>query len=167
MNQIHNTLQWFVKAGQMTDPPKRDARQTAFYIGMQLEEFAEKLTCVLQPNTALVQAMSIEATKFKNGEYTEAVAWSLRNKALDLLDGDMDLLWVTLGAAAAQGADVEGAYETVSEANWAKFPNGVVTRDPLSGKVRKPAGWVPPDLTPHLARPAQAPTPTPTQGAKA
>jgi predicted HAD superfamily Cof-like phosphohydrolase len=63
-----------------------------------------------------------------------------------MLDADMDLIWVTLGSARAQGANAGYAYHLVSEANWAKFPNGVVTKD-ANGKVVKPAGWLEPDLT--------------------
>jgi predicted HAD superfamily Cof-like phosphohydrolase len=145
VNQFDNTLKWFVKAGQMPETPEPSARKTAFYIGMQMEELAEKLEAVFGKNNPASGMLDYEGDRFKRGEYDGAVKIALHSKPKDLLDADMDILWVTLGAARAQGADVDGAYDKVLKANWDKFPGGVVTKD-ANGKVVKPEGWTAPDL---------------------
>jgi len=147
MSEITMTQQWFVKAGQMPEVPTLDFRQAAFYIGMQTEELAEKLEVVLGGTSELTAALQAEASRFKRGEHDLSLESIMdQETATQLLDADMDLIWVSIGAAAAQGADPVAAYRAVSKANWAKFPNGVVTRDPVTGKVVKPEGWQSPDL---------------------
>lgn len=148
-SEIAKTHDWFVTAGQMPATPAPDVRQVAFYIGMQLEEMAEKLEALGMAR--LASGLSAHADLFKRGANDDAVRGALlAGKAEALLDADMDLLWVTIGAAYAQGADAQGAYAEVAEANWAKFPNGVVTRHPETGKVLKPEGWQAPNLTQYL-----------------
>ncbi len=67
----------------------------------------------------------------------------------------VDLLYVTYGAAVALGVDVEGAFDLVHAANLGKL-GGERRAD---GKVLKPAGWQPADITgwlvAHPATPAQ------------
>lgn len=161
MSDIQRTRDWFTHSGQMqpafTQQP--DARQSAFYLGMQLEELAEKLA-VLQKHSQLTdktgpvadaaQAMSLLGTALKQGAYDAEVEAALKFDAEAMLDGDLDLLWVSIGAAAAQAADVLGAYDEVQRANWDKFPGGVVNRDLATGKVIKPEGWRGPDLQPFI-----------------
>lgn len=149
-NLIIGTENWFVHAGQMPSKPAPNARQTAFYIGMQMEELAEKLEAVFGKDDRMSDYMAHVGQAFKEGRYDDQVMLSLARRPKDLLDADMDLLWVTIGGARAQGANVSEAYEAVADANWAKFPGGVVTRHPETGKVMKPEGWEPPDLTPFI-----------------
>lgn len=151
MSEITRTTDWFVTAGQMPEQPKPDVRQVGFYIGMQLEEVAEKLAAVLGHASDHVKRFHHLGTAFKNGLWDDKVEDALRDPkyAEELLDADMDLLWVTIGAARAQGADVAGAYEAVGDANWAKFKDGV-NRDPKTGKVLKPKGWQEPNLKPFM-----------------
>lgn len=144
---IQSTVKWFVTAGQMPEQPEPSARQSAFYLGMQLEELAEKLEAVFSGPTSSSESLQRLGKSFKNGYLDTAMERALALNAKDLLDADMDLLWVSIGAARAQGADPELAYDLVSAANWNKFHNGVVLKDPGSGKIRKPDGWQPPDLT--------------------
>lgn len=148
---IPNTHAWFVKAGQMPKTPAPDVRQSAFYTGMQAEELAEKLAAIL-PGHPVVNDLEALGLCLKDGTYDDAVRAALRTPAVAelMLDGDMDLIWVSIGAAYAGGADCAGAYAAVLDANWAKFPGGVVNRDPATGKVLKPEGWKAPDLTEFL-----------------
>lgn len=143
---ILSTLAWFATAGQF-DGKSLDVRQAAFYTGMQIEELGEKLAAFLGASHSLLHRLGELADEFKRGDHDTAVEFAMRTQAAEVLDGDIDLVWVSIGAAGAQGADVRGAYRAVSAANWAKFPGGVVTRHPGTGKVIKPAGWTPPDLT--------------------
>lgn len=142
-------LAWFADAGQQPEVPTPNARQVAFYIGTQIEELSEKLTCVFG---APVAGWNDLAKAFKAGEYDEFVAGTLEEDPKELLDADIDLLWVSLGAARAQGADVLGAWGEVSRANQEKrWPeDGTFHLDPAPSKVIKPEDWRAPDLTPFV-----------------
>lgn len=145
------TCQWFVTAGQQPASPTPSPAQVAFYIGMQLEELAEKLEALYGSSSMMSRDMHAVGAHFKSGGSDSLVVEALANGAAkELLDADMDLVWVTLGAARAQGADVSGAYNAVDEANWAKFTNGVANIHPVTRKVLKPEGWKAPDLAPFI-----------------
>lgn len=148
---IGRTSDWFVAAGQMPIIPEPSTRQTAFYAGMQCEELAEKLEATLGLNVPAVEGLVHLADQLKDGRLDNLVQKAFdMGRAQDLLDADIDLIWVTVGGARAQGADVPLAYNLVADANWAKFPGGVATRDPVTGKITKPAGWTPPNLQPAV-----------------
>lgn len=103
----------------------------------------------------------------KAGEFDKAV--ELADRA-DMLDADIDLAWVTIGSALSQGADVEGAAGEVARANLAKLVecancfgmmapaddcqtcngSGLVAIKDANGKVRKPDGWVSPNIEPFV-----------------
>ena len=71
----------------------------------------------------------------------------------DDLDALIDILVVTIGAIYSMGANPEGAWREVMATNLAKIDRvtgKVRKRD--DGKVLKPDGWTPPDLTLHLHR---------------
>ena len=78
-------------------------------------------------------------------ELNAAVAQGDKNEQLDAL---IDILVVTVGAIHSMGADGEGAWNEVMRTNFAKI-------DPVTGKVRKredgkvlkPEGWTPPNLS--------------------
>lgn len=145
---IGRTQGWFEVAGQMKIGEVNTER-AAFYTGMQLEELTEKLTLIFGGDYAVVQKMNALAMQFKRGEHNDAMARALMVDPGEMLDGDLDLIWVSIGAATAQGADVAGGYTAVGLANWAKFPNGVATLDG-NGKVVKPQGWKAADLKPYI-----------------
>ena len=150
MNIIKSTHDWFVTAGQANVDGTPNFRQIAFYLGMQVEELNEKLALVLGKDSQLVAYIENLATGLKNGSLDAQVENAVRANPKDWLDGDLDVIWVTIGSLAASGANGEGGYAHVGERNWAKFPGGVVTRHPQTGKVIKPEGWTPPDLTPFV-----------------
>lgn len=155
MSEIKSTRNWFAETGQIPLGALPNVRQTSFYLGMQVEELAEKLTLVFG-STSLITKMEGLGAALKAGtddvdEYVGEVL-SSHGDAKEFLDADADLLWVTIGAAAAAGSDLYGAYnDGVAHANWAKkFPDGTFHRDPVTGKVLKPEGWVAADLTPFV-----------------
>lgn len=134
-----------------------NARQTALYIGLQLEEMAEKLDAVQKAGGGvfkyakhdledLIRNLHAVSGKFKQGEFDHEVGQADRH---DMLDADIDLAWVTIGSALSQGADVLGAAKEVARSNLSKVSGGVVKKD-ANGKVMKPAGWTPPDLKPFV-----------------
>lgn len=147
---VAHNAEWFEATGQIPAQAPPDVRQTAFYTGMQCEELAEKLAAIIGPEYPNVAMLKKLGEWFKTGELDKAVETAFQNPAAvkEMLDGDIDLLWVSIGAAKAQGANVTGAYSAVDAANWGKeFPDGTFHRAPITGKVLKPEGWQAPDLT--------------------
>lgn len=148
---IETTARWFFEANQQPENPAPDVRQTAFYIGMQCEELSEKLAVLgLGGDKAYLAHLG---SVFKRGDFDGVVKAALADPpvAKELLDADVDLIWVSVGAGRAQGADVTGAYGAVNERNYAKrFEDGLFHNDPATNKVLKPDGWTPADLTPFL-----------------
>jgi len=125
-----------------------NVRQTALYIGLQLEEMAEKLEAVgISASDSIVEGLCSLSWEFKNGIFDDEVADGDREA---MLDADIDLAWVTIGSALSQGADVLGAMREVARANLDKIgPDGSVIKDE-NGKVKKPAGWRGPDNSPFI-----------------
>lgn len=154
INQIRAVRRFMQCGGQMTDVT--DIKQTGFYIGMQLEELAEELREVaggavepLNPHDDIVQTinwMEMLARQFKADGFHGMVLRANREK---LLDGFIDSIVVSSGAALSYSHDAEGAFREVNRANMDKFPGGVATRD-ANGKILKPAGWKEPDLSPFV-----------------
>lgn len=147
---LSTTVQWFAAAGQQPTEPTPNPGQSAFYLGMQLEELGEKVAVLSPTDGAWLKGL---AEGYKRGMMDGAMAQALQDpaKAKELLDGDIDLLWVSMGGARAQGADVVGALGEVSRANWDKrWADGEFHLDPVTRKVLKPEGWVGPDLAPFV-----------------
>jgi predicted HAD superfamily Cof-like phosphohydrolase len=131
-------------AGHTTD--QFNVRQTALYIGLQLEEMAEKLSEIFWEGDGLVTDIVCLADAFKSGSHD--VRLLIANHE-NLLDADIDLAWVTIGSMLSQGANIHGAIAEVTRANLDKFPDGVATKD-ANGKIKKPEGWRGPDLSPFV-----------------
>lgn len=139
-----------------------NVRQTALYIGLQLEEMAEKLEAIsdskkIDQIDALKEAevggaavmLRDMSRRFKEGDYDDHVEAGDREA---MLDADVDLAWVTVGSALSQGADLLGAMREVARANLDKIgPDGAVLKDE-NGKVKKPDGWRGPDIAPYVLR---------------
>ena len=81
-------------------------------------------------------------------EFAELNAAVTQGDKDEQLDALIDILVVTVGAIHSMGADGEGAWNEVMRTNFAKI-------DPVTGKVRKredgkvlkPDGWTPPNLS--------------------
>jgi predicted HAD superfamily Cof-like phosphohydrolase len=70
---------------------------------------------------------------------------------VETLDALVDILVVTIGALHSMGADAEGAWKEVMQTNFAKIDRETgKVRKREDGKVLKPVGWTPPNLTPFL-----------------
>ena len=78
------------------------------------------------------------------GELAEAIA---AHDQVETLDALIDILVVTIGAIHSMGSDAEGAWKEVMSTNFAKIGEDGKVRKREDGKVLKPTGWVPPDLT--------------------
>jgi predicted HAD superfamily Cof-like phosphohydrolase len=75
------------------------------------------------------------------------------NDRVEQLDALIDILVVTVGAVQSLGADGEGAWKEVMSTNFAKIDSltGRV-RKREDGKVLKPVGWRPPELSKYINR---------------
>jgi len=81
-------------------------------------------------------------------EFAELNAAVIQGDKDEQLDALIDILVVTIGAIHSMGANGEGAWNEVMRTNFAKI-------DPVTGKVRKredgkvlkPEGWTPPNLS--------------------
>ena len=81
-------------------------------------------------------------------EFAELNAAVTQGDKDEQLDALIDILVVTIGAIHSMGANGEGAWNEVMRTNFAKI-------DPITGKVRKredgkvlkPEGWTPPNLS--------------------
>jgi predicted HAD superfamily Cof-like phosphohydrolase len=73
------------------------------------------------------------------------------NDRVEQLDALIDILVVTVGAVQSLGADGEGAWKEVMSTNFAKIDSltGRV-RKREDGKVLKPTGWRPPELSKYI-----------------
>jgi predicted HAD superfamily Cof-like phosphohydrolase len=69
------------------------------------------------------------------------------------LDALIDILVVTIGAIHSAGFDAEGAWKEVMSTNFAKIDKETgKVRKREDGKVLKPLGWTPPNLTKFLTK---------------
>lgn len=141
---ISDVKKFMQAAEQTTD--SFNVRQTALYIGLQCEELAEKLEAILGPDNSLVQLLNIESMLLKEGDRNTRVA---RAGAHELLDADIDLMWVTIGSVLSQGADIDGAIAEVTRSNMSKLVDGKMVKD-ANGKVTKPSHFSPPNLEPFV-----------------
>lgn len=125
MTDIIQVVRQFTEAvGCTTD--QFNVRQTALYIGLQLEEMTEKLEALEWGGinhtggdfTTLIIRLKQASLMFKSGELDVAIHGADRAA---MLDADIDLAWVTIGSALSQGADVEGAAGEVARANLSKL----------------------------------------------
>ena len=84
-------------------------------------------------------------------EYKELWEAVNNNNQLETLDALIDILVVTIGAIHSTGSDAEGAWKEVMRTNFAKIDHETgKVRKREDGKVLKPVGWVPPNLTPFI-----------------
>ena len=145
---IDDVRKFMLAAEQTTD--EFNVRQTALYIGLQLEEMAEKLEAIfyysVHPVAVRMKDMSM---MFKEGHFDHHISDSSDYLKGDMLDADIDLMWVTIGSVLSQGADIHGAMAEVNRSNMSKLVDGRMVKDG-NGKVTKPDHYSPPDLTPFV-----------------
>lgn len=79
---------------------------------------------------------------------------------IETLDGICDAIWVLIGYAHSKGWNVMSAYEEVARSNMSKVDkaSGKLLKR-ADGKVMKPDTYSPPDLTPFIRKPCDAPKP--------
>ena len=86
-----------------------------------------------------------------NEEHQELLEATLSDDRVEQLDALIDILVVTVGAIHSGGFAAEGAWKEVMSTNFAKIDkNTGLVRKREDGKVLKPVGWTPPNLTPFV-----------------
>jgi predicted HAD superfamily Cof-like phosphohydrolase len=70
----------------------------------------------------------------------------------DSLDALIDILVVTIGAIHSAGYDAEGAWKEVMRSNFSKIGENGKVRKREDGKVLKPIGFSPPNLSPFIKK---------------
>ena len=81
-------------------------------------------------------------------EWKELKAALLMEDRVEQLDALLDFIVVTVGAIHSGGFDGEGGWKEVMRTNLAKIDKDTgKVRKREDGKVLKPLGWIPPDLT--------------------
>lgn len=148
-DMVFRVRDFMEKCGQ--NVTSHDPAQVSLYIGLQAEEMSEVLQCLYKAQTFedptmrhfYVQAISTLdylASLGKSG------CFSARARLADqeeLLDGFIDGAIVNLGASISASPQAYLATRKVLDANDAKVSGG---RDE-NGKIQKPEGWQPPDLS--------------------
>lgn len=66
--------------------------------------------------------------------------------AIEVADGCIDLIYVTIGLLHAMGFNPRLLWNEVHRSNIDKFRDGIRRRE--DGKILKPEGWTPPNLRP-------------------
>jgi predicted HAD superfamily Cof-like phosphohydrolase len=86
-------------------------------------------------------------------EYKELKEAVNNHDQLETLDALIDILVVTIGAIHSAGYDAEGAWKEVMMTNFAKIDKETgKVRKREDGKVLKPVGWMPPELSPFVTK---------------
>ena len=86
-------------------------------------------------------------------EHQELLEATLSDDRVEQLDALIDILVVTIGAIHSLGADAEGAWKEVMRTNFAKIDHDTgKVRKREDGKVLKPIGWTPPELTQFITK---------------
>ena len=89
--------------------------------------------------------------KLIDEEYVELQDALITENRLEQLDALIDILVVTMGAIRAGGFDGEGAWKEVMQTNFAKIdPTTGKVQKRQDGKVLKPEGWKPPNLSSYI-----------------
>ena len=98
-----------------------------------------------------VNMLQSEMNEYKRAAYRCINAQSgtpeeQRAAITELHDAQVDLLYVLFGDFCAWGTDGEEGFREVHRSNMTKVVGGVVVKD-AHGKIQKPAGFSPPNLT--------------------
>ena len=81
-------------------------------------------------------------------EYEEFQKAVTENDEIEEFDACLDMIYVIVGHMIQKGWDIQGGWDEVQRSNMAKVdPETGRVRRRSDGKILKPDGWTPPDLT--------------------
>lgn len=78
-------------------------------------------------------------------EFNEYLAAEVRDDFIEVADALADIIYIACGTAVSYGIPLDKVFEEVHRSNMAKLVDGKVLRRE-DGKVKKPEGWMPPDI---------------------
>jgi predicted HAD superfamily Cof-like phosphohydrolase len=118
-------------------------------MGMPLDVMLFLNACDQKPSESNADLYK-ELIKEESSEFWDAEAVC---DEVEQLDACMDMIWVILGFCHMKGYDISGAWDEVVKTNMAKV-------DPVTGKVRrredgkilKPEGWSPPNMSKFIKK---------------
>ena len=142
-NLIADIRRWFVVAVPNPDPLRAQKQ-----IGCHFEEVAEMAEIICDGEEELPEYLQQVGQYYKSRDSVVIPDLTFEDKKA-LLDSLADQIVTAIGVAHFYNFDLEGALRAVNEANWQKFPNGEALFDE-NGKIKKPEGWKPADLTPFV-----------------
>ena len=79
-------------------------------------------------------------------EYTELCNAFEQNDLVEIADACADLKWVIEGLEHSLQLPQQQIWDEVNRSNLSKTVDGVLVKDPLTGKVMKPATFSPPNI---------------------
>lgn len=144
VNPINAVHAFMVKSGQTVD--RFDSRQMALYAGLQCEQLAEKLLLIAGGSLTsvargellrVVETLNDLAGRFKANLHLGDI---MRCDHAALLGSDIDLTWLSIGAALSTSHDLGGAFAEVAKSKDAKLAA-------MSPANAERIGWLAPDLT--------------------
>ncbi len=150
---IETAVREFMVTGEQS-LDRFNAKQASLYTGLQFEELAEKLEAIAQGALTegkrssmlnFARVMREWSDSFKTGAHEGDIG---RADHADLIDADIDLAWVSLGALYSTALSGPRAISHCVYTNLDKFRNGCV-KD-ANGKIQKPADWQPPNFEPYV-----------------
>jgi len=72
---------------------------------------------------------------------------AFKNKdVVEVADGIADMVWVIMGLSSTLGIDFYKVWNAVWDSNMSKVQNGVLLKNPDTGKVMKPDTYFPPKI---------------------
>lgn len=90
--------------------------------------------------------------KLVSEEFHELVTAFLSNDIVEVADACADLKWVLEGLEHSLKIPQQEVWDEVNRSNRSKFVDGVLIKNPDTGKVMKPASFSPADIKSILER---------------
>jgi predicted HAD superfamily Cof-like phosphohydrolase len=159
MTFIDDVVKYQLAAGRTAD--SFNVRQLALHTGFQASEFSEKLDALCKAGLGTIRGTEM-FTLYNVTTQLKYLSKHLQDGDLDflfpnadvleLLDGDIDVMVVSIASMMSQGVDMQGAFKEVMRSQYSKMTDGKLKFHP-DGKIKKPEGWQPPDLVPFLYGP--------------
>ena len=79
-------------------------------------------------------------------EFKEYIEAEVDNDIVEIADALADIIYIVCGTALSYGIPLNKVFKEVHRSNMAKLVDGkALYRE--DGKVKKPEGWTPPDIT--------------------
>ena len=138
---INEDVQAFMRAAGDT-VQQYNERQAARYAGLMFEEFGEFVAEL--GYSGLSQELKDIGSDYKAGKMDHTIGEAVAHKAVHEA---ADNVWVAIGFIESMGFYTDLALQQLAIANLGKIgDDGVVLRD-ANGKIQKPEGWKPADMS--------------------